>query len=222
MRKFIKTIRIEGIPHFGAYLYSIIARKSPLLKDLYRNVAEEVIKELDSGKILDVGTGPGYLPLEIAKRTTDIEITGIDLSPTMVKIATKNAKSMRLSQKVKFKVANASSLPFENEYFDFVVSTVSFHHWLQPVKCLKEIHRVLKEKGKAWIYDINHELSEEVKRDLRNKYGLLLSSLFVHVVRAHSSVKRNEVEKVLSSPEIGFSTHLIKDKGVIFKIELHK
>ena len=79
-----KLLRIEGIPTPGAKVYSLIARKIPLLQELYKEVAEEVSSRISSGKILGVETGPGYLPLEIAKRAQNLEIIGIDISPAMV------------------------------------------------------------------------------------------------------------------------------------------
>jgi len=68
-------------------IYSLIASKSPLLKDLYNEVIEEITTRISYGRILNVGTGPGYLPLEIAKRTPSLEITGIDISLATVKLA---------------------------------------------------------------------------------------------------------------------------------------
>jgi len=59
-----------------------------------------VFSRISSGRILDVRTGPGYLPLEIAKRSQNLEIIGIDISFAMVKIARGNAENMGLSESV--------------------------------------------------------------------------------------------------------------------------
>jgi len=217
-----KLIKIEGIPSFGAKIYSLIGRKMPFLKDLYNEVAEEITARISSGKILDVGTGPGYLPLEIAKRAANLEIVGIDISPVMVKIAKRNAKDRGFSERVKFQIGNAANLPFDDGYFDFVISTLSFHHWLKPIECLNEIYRVLKENGEAWIYDVRRDTPKEVNAKLRDKYGWFLSFLFLNIVRAHSSVRRRDAEEILSSSEIVFSKKTVEDKGVILKLRLLK
>jgi ubiquinone/menaquinone biosynthesis C-methylase UbiE len=217
-----RLIKIEGIPSFGAKGYSLIGRKIPFLKDLYNEVAEEVTARISSGKILDVGTGPGYLPLEIAKRAPSLEIIGIDISHAMVKIANRNAKDRGFSDHVKFQIGNAANLPFEDGYFDFVISTLSFHHWLKPIECLNEIYRVLKENGEAWIYDVRRDTPKEVNAQLRDKYGWFLSFWFLNIVRAHSSVKLKDVEKILSSPKILFSKKIVEDKGVMLKLRLLK
>lgn len=217
-----KSLKIEGIPYLGAKVYSLIARKSPLLRDLYKEVADEVCSGIEYGRILDVGTGPGYLPFEIAKKSRSIEIIGIDISTAMVKIASRNAENMGFSERVRFQFGNAASIPFEDEYFDFVVSTVSFHHWSNPIECIKEIYRVLKANGEAWIYDIRRDTTKDVNAQVRNKYGWFLSFLFLNIVRTHSSVIMREVEEIISSPEIGFSKRGVEDKGVILKIWLLK
>ena len=217
-----RRFKIKSIPNPGARVYSLIARKSPPLRDLCIEVAEEVTAKLIAGRILDVGTGPGYLPVEIAKRAPNLEIVGIDLSPAMVAIATKNAEKRGVSDRVRVQRANAADLPFEDEYFDLVVSTLSLHHWSRPSECLKEINRVLKENGEAWIYDTRWDTTKEVNAQFRERYGWFLAFVFLNLVRAHSSITVREIDEILSSPEIPFSRRSVVDKGIILKLQLVK
>ena len=217
-----RHFRTEGIPKPGARVYSLIAAKSPLLKDLYKEVAEEVFSTISSGVILDIGTGPGYLPIELSKKSEGLQIIGIDISPEMVKIATRNAEKEVLTERVKFQIGSARSIPFANSYFDFVVSTASFHHWFEPVECLKEIYRVLKEDGEAWIYDLRRDMTKEATAQLRNKYGGFLSGPLLTIVKLHSSMTLKKVQAILSSSEIGFSCVNVEDKGLALKIRLSK
>ena len=131
-------MKIEAIPNFVVGVYAFIARKSGLMRDIRSRVVEEVCAVVSSGKILDVGTGPGYLPFEIARKAHALEIVGIDLSPGMVALARKTTEKIGLAQRVSFQVANASSLPFEDKTFDLVVSTLSLHHWSAPAADFKE------------------------------------------------------------------------------------
>ncbi|MDI6811467.1 MAG: class I SAM-dependent methyltransferase [archaeon] len=217
-----RRFKIESIPNPGARVYSLIARKSPPLRDLCIEVAEEVTSKIIAGRILDVGTGPAYLPVGIAKRAPNLEIVGIDLSPAMVAIATKNAEKWGISDHVRVQRANAADLPFEDGYFDLVVSTLSLHHWLRPSECLKEINRVLKKNGEAWIYDARRDTTKEVNAQFRERYGWLLAFVFLNLVRAHSSITVREIDEILSSPEIRFSRKTVVDKGVILKLQLVK
>lgn len=211
---------MESIHSIFAWGYSFFVGRSKIAGEIYREIAEEVISEISSGRILDVGTGPGFLPVLIAKKASEIEITGIDLSEGMVRLARKNAMKEGLSERIKFLKASALSMPFENGFFDFAVSTFSFHHWLKPQECLKEIFRVLKEGGEAWIYDIRKDISKEASTQFKRKYGFFFYIL-LNLVKFHSSVTLKEVEKVVYR-DIGFAKKFVEDRGILIKIRLIK
>ena len=217
-----KRFRVEAIPNFAAKFYAFIARKNPTIRDIHQEVAQEVCAKISSGKILDVGAGPGYLPFEIAKRAPGLELVGIDLSSGMVDLANNNAEKLGLSDRVKFKVANVGSLPFENEYFDAVISTLSLHHWLRPAEYIAEIHRVLKKNGQAYIYDIWKDTPKEVDAQVKKKYGWFLSFLFLTVVRSHSSITSKEAEEILASLKVNFTEKSTLTKGAVLKLQLLK
>lgn len=213
---------VEGIPGPGAVIYSAIVAKSPIMKDFYHEVAEEVLSRISTGRLLDIGTGPGYLPLEIGRNSQCIEVKAIDISSVMVEIARRNSQEMGLSARVEFLAGSAEKIPFEKGYFDLVVSTGSFHHWANPAKCLEEVYRVLKDGGEAWIYDPSRDVSREVRMEITNKYGWFLSSLFLGVVRLHSSISAKDLQKLYSSLGVNFSSKKVVDRGVYIKQELKK
>jgi ubiquinone/menaquinone biosynthesis C-methylase UbiE len=218
----MKKFKIEGIPGPGAFFYSNIVVKSPIMKDFYHLVVAEVLSKLPSGRILDIGTGPGDIPLEIAKSSKVLEIKAIDISPAMVDIAGQNSRKVGLEQRVEFLPGSAEKIPFPDGYFDLVISSNSFHHWTEPQKCLKEIKRVLKYGGEAWIYDLRKDLTKEVKSETRKKYGWLMSSIFLYFVRLHSAVRAQNAQKLLSDPGLGYSSTGLADRGIILKQELRK
>jgi ubiquinone/menaquinone biosynthesis C-methylase UbiE len=215
-------MKIESIPAPGARIYAVIASKSPPLRDLSSAVAAEVTAAITTGRILDVGTGPGYLPLEIAARAPGLELDGIDLSPAMVKIARNNAAKKGVADRVRFQSANVADLPFDNGSFDLIISTLSFHHWSRPLACLAEMNRVLKKQHEAWIYDARRDTTNEVNAAFRNEYGRFLAFIFLKLVRAHSSVTLRELETLLASPELRFASTTIIDRGVFLKVLLVK
>ena len=124
-----------------------------LIAAYYGQVAEEIVSAFKSGVILDLGTGPGYLPIEIVRRTPDINIIGVDLSRKLIQLAQANATKAGLSHRLRFEVGNSAELHFDNASFDMVISTGMLHSLKNPVAVLKEIYRVLKKGGEAWIYD---------------------------------------------------------------------
>ena len=78
---------------------------------------------------------------------------GVDLSHKLILMAEDNAARAGLSSRIRFEVGNSARLRFEDESFDMVLSTGMLHSLKDPVAVFKEIFRVLKKGGQAWIYD---------------------------------------------------------------------
>lgn len=119
----------------------------------YSQVADEIISHIRQGSMLDLGTGPGYLPIEIVRRAPEIDISGVDLSRKLIHMAKANAQKAGFSAQLSFRVGNSSRLRFDDAVFDMVISTGMLHSLKKPVSVLKEINRVLKPGAEAWIYD---------------------------------------------------------------------
>jgi ubiquinone/menaquinone biosynthesis C-methylase UbiE len=127
---------------------------SQLLDGFYARIARGLAAMMSSGEVLDVGCGPGRLAIHLAWQAPSLTVTGIDISPEMIELARRRAEASGLSDRVHFQVADAAALPFPDHQFDRVVSTLSLHHWTEPVRGLAEIRRVLKPTGRAYIYDV--------------------------------------------------------------------
>lgn len=114
---------------------------------------------ISSGLALEVGPGPGYLGLEWLKRTEGTSLKGLDISPGMIEVATRNAKEYHLENRVEYVESNARKMPFEDNTFDGVFTNGSLHEWSEPKKVLSEICRVLKPKGRYCISDLRRDMN---------------------------------------------------------------
>jgi ubiquinone/menaquinone biosynthesis C-methylase UbiE len=121
-----------------------------------RIVADVAALHLPPGaRILDAGTGPGRLPIEIARACPDLHVEAVDLSPEMIK----HARHQPGADQVTFTAADVAGLPFEDATFDLVVSSISQHHWASPEKAVRELHRILRPGGRLWIDDARWSLT---------------------------------------------------------------
>ena len=129
-------------------------------RHLYAQVVADVaaVGLADGDRVLDVGTGPGRVPLAIADALPGLRIDGLDLSADMIERAWQSAAAASLEDRVTFVVGDVAELPYPDGTFDLVVSTMSQHHWPDGRAAMRELCRVLAPAGQAWIYDLRFAL----------------------------------------------------------------
>ena len=76
--------------------------------------------------MLEVGVGTG---LALPTYARDRRITGIDLSAEMIDYGTAAARTAACTDRVRFHEGDAGSMPFADDTFDLIVSSMSQHHW---------------------------------------------------------------------------------------------
>jgi SAM-dependent methyltransferase len=157
------NVRAFDLPTAGMY----DALVASVLEGFYARVAGGVADAYPRGTLLEIGSGPGRLAVRLAREVPNLAVIGVDISDAMVERAARRATGAGLSERVRFEVGDVGALPLSDGEFDGVVSTLSLHHWPDPVRGLSEIHRVLKPGGEARIYDLAHWLWRPAQGDDR-------------------------------------------------------
>ncbi len=106
------------------------------------------------GYCLDIGTGNGAIPLDLADRDTKLICVGIDLSQAMIDNAMRRRATSHNAGRVMFKIADACAMPFEDGEFNTVFSNTILHHIPDPRPFLSEAWRVLAAGGTLLIRDL--------------------------------------------------------------------
>ena len=91
----------------------------------YRRLARQAVAlgVPPGGKALDLGTGPGFVAVEVARllQGTGCDVVGVDLSSAMLAIAAENAENEGLEEMVTWRQGDAKALPFDDGEFDLIV-----------------------------------------------------------------------------------------------------
>ena len=196
-----------------------------VIEGYYSQVADEIASSFTIGTLLDLGTGPGYLPVEIVKRKPNINIIGIDLSKKLIHMAQANATKAGFSDQLRFEIGNAANLRFDNDVFDMAISTGMLHSLKDPIKVLQEIYRVLKKGGQAWVFD-PAKVASDVDRaiwksslSLGDKFFLRLFKL-LGLHKPIATYRRDEVLPMIETS--GFKNYNIEEKDNEIRIKLKK
>ena len=102
------------------------------------------------GICIDIGCGTGNLDVELANRS-NFTIIGLDIDPDMKPLFEKRIREADLQDRARFVVGDAQQLPFEDDYADVIVSRGTLTFIPDIGKCLREVDRVLKPTGVAFL-----------------------------------------------------------------------
>lgn len=112
------------------------------------------IAALKGGRVLELGCGPGWLSLELARNGLDVE--GIDISEKSLEIARsflkKNIYKNNFGSLV-YRLEDLNKIILKESFYDSVVVCAALHHILKIEQLIKEVKKALKPGGNFLVFD---------------------------------------------------------------------
>jgi ubiquinone/menaquinone biosynthesis C-methylase UbiE len=115
--------------------------------------------------LVDLGTGPGLLSVELCKLVPQVKVIGVDPSAEMLEIARKNAGEAGVSN-YEARLGKAERIPMRASSVGVVVSQSSLHEWDDPQEGFSEVFRVLEAGGSLMLKDYSRTWLSPWKRVL--------------------------------------------------------
>ncbi len=131
-----------GVGYHWKQIGRSLRKRNPYVVARYKNILSLVGKDLSGKRVLDIGCGDGVLSYLLTQAGADV--TGVDTSKEAIDFAMHKTMGM---DNIRFTIASAYDLPFENRTFDTIVSTEVIEHLAHPETMLVEVKRVWSGKG---------------------------------------------------------------------------
>ncbi|HVT29423.1 MAG TPA: class I SAM-dependent methyltransferase [Lacipirellulaceae bacterium] len=122
-------------------------------------------------EILDVGAGTAQIPIELARRATNVHVTAVDAAKGMLIVARSNVAAAKLVDRIQLVLADAKRLPLESGSFPIVISNSIVHHIAEPQTVLAEAIRVLAVGGLLFHRDLARPANEVELQQLVETYA---------------------------------------------------
>lgn len=179
---------------------------------LYKLTLEN-LKINDNDNILELGFGNGFFIKDVLEKAKNITYHGIDFSEDMFNEASIINKFFIENNKVKLNLANISSIPYPNDFFDVIFTINTLYFWDNPLDSLLEIKRVLKKDGVICISIRPREIIEKLPF---SKHGFTLYSVN-DVIGLYKDAKLEFLkydQKVEPKVEISYRSNDIQTESV--------
>lgn len=142
--------------------------------------------------VLDLGTGPARIPIELCAQHADCRVLGSDAAVSMLEIAKINIAVEGFEHRIRLHHGDSKRLDFADADFDSVISNSLLHHLPEPAVAIAEMVRVVRPGGRLFVRDLMRpRQANEVEALVKNYAGgeteecqqLLRQSLFAALTR---------------------------------------
>lgn len=160
---------MNSTKYFNSIAYEWNDIRKKYFDDDIRNIAIEVsgIKNKSNDVIADIGTGSGFMTIELAKYAR--EVIGLDTSVEMLKCAKQTSLNKGINNII-FLKSGMEDIPIIDDSIDTIFTNMTLHHIENPLKGIMEIYRILKHGGSLIITDVIKHNNEWARFEMFDRW----------------------------------------------------
>jgi len=166
MDRVLEPELMEDEQQVSAYAKADFAEENQGFVDRFR----EYFPEFTEGHILDLGCGPGDIPIRFARMFAKCRVTGIDASAPMIRWAERAVAEEGLSGRITFRGEKLQDLAADN-LADAVISNSLLHHLPNPLQFWNRLRQLVKPGGPVLVMDLLRPESPEAARAIVDQYA---------------------------------------------------
>ena len=130
--------------------------EGPKMENHHLDITEKTMRRMGlrpGERVLDLGCGSGWATRLLARLVSDGpagfgQVVGVDISDEMIRQARAASKEF---ENIMFVVGSAAQIPWEENFFDKVLSVESFYYYADQDRALAELFRVMAPRGRLFI-----------------------------------------------------------------------
>jgi demethylmenaquinone methyltransferase / 2-methoxy-6-polyprenyl-1,4-benzoquinol methylase len=149
-----KEKQVEAMFNQIASRYDFLNRLLSLgIDKLWRRRLVKGLLKSNPELVLDVATGTADLAIALAKKSSKVMVTGVDIAEGMLLVGNQKIIKYDLSHRIKLVKASSEKLPFPDKMFDSAMVAFGVRNFENPLNGLKEMFRVLKPNGTIHVLE---------------------------------------------------------------------
>jgi len=130
----------------------------------------EYFPDFREGHVLDLGCGPGDIPIRFARAFPTCRITGIDASAPMLQLAERAVQQVHLSERITFRCERFQDTAGANQA-DAGISNSLLHHVPNPLQFWNKLRRLVKPGSPVLVMDLLRPESPEEAQAIVDRYA---------------------------------------------------